>query len=86
MARGAHVAPFPIDLPLRAIAAGCPPGGTVCDPFSGVTSTGLAALQLGRRYRGIDVNGDYLDQSLARLAPLLSNTGDEPTEPETDSP
>jgi len=84
--RGAHVAPFPIDLPLRAIAAGCPPGGTVCDPFSGVATTGLAALQLGRRYRGIDINADYLDQSLTRLAPLLSNTCDEPTEPETDSP
>jgi len=22
---GTHVAPFPVDLPLRAIAAGCPP-------------------------------------------------------------
>jgi hypothetical protein len=32
--RGAHVAPFPVDLPLRAIAAGCPPGGVVLDPFS----------------------------------------------------
>jgi hypothetical protein len=32
--RGSHVAPFPLDLPLRAIAAGCPPGGVVLDPFS----------------------------------------------------
>ncbi|MEU5554144.1 hypothetical protein ABZ738_30670 [Micromonospora sp. NPDC047793] len=32
--RGSHVAPFPIDLPLRAIAAGCPPDGVVLDPFS----------------------------------------------------
>jgi len=58
----------------------------VCDPFSGVATTGLAALQLGRRYRGIDINGDYLDQSLTRLAPLLGEACDEPTEPETDSP
>ncbi|MCP2323669.1 site-specific DNA-methyltransferase (cytosine-N4-specific) [Hamadaea flava] len=40
---GAHVAPFPIDLPLRAIAAGCPPAGVVCDPYSGTATTGLAA-------------------------------------------
>jgi hypothetical protein len=32
--RRAHTAPFPIDIPLRAIAAGCPPGGHVLDPFS----------------------------------------------------
>jgi len=31
--RGSHVAPFPLDLPLRAIAAGCPEGGLVLDPF-----------------------------------------------------
>ncbi len=71
--RGAHVAPFPLDQPLRAIAAGCPPGGTVCDPFSGAATTGLAALQLGRRYIGIDINPDYHDQALRRLEPLLGH-------------
>jgi hypothetical protein len=37
--RGAHTAPFPFDIPLRAIAAGCPPGGHVLDPFSGAGTT-----------------------------------------------
>jgi len=69
--RLAHFAAFPIDLPLRAIAAGCPPGGLVCDPFSGVATTGLAALRLGRRYLGIDVNANYHDLALQRLGPLL---------------
>ena len=68
---GAHVAPWPLDLPLRAIAAGCPPGGTVLDPFSGAATTGLAALQLGRRYLGVDVNATFHDEALRRLGPHL---------------
>jgi len=69
--RGAHTAPFPIDIPLRAIAAGCPPGGHVLDPFSGAGTTGLAALQLGCSYTGIDISAAFHDQALTRLAPLL---------------
>jgi len=69
--RGAHVAPFPIDLPLRAIAAGCPPGATVLDPFSGAATTGLAALQLGRSYIGIDISAAFHDEALTRLGPHL---------------
>lgn len=73
--RGAHVAPFPLDLPLRAIAAGCPEGGLVLDPFCGAGTTGLAALQLGRRFVGIDISAAFLDETLARLAPHLPDPG-----------
>jgi DNA modification methylase len=73
--RGAHVAPFPIDLPLRAIAAGCPPGGVVLDPFSGAGTTGLAALQLGRSYIGVDVSSAFHDEAFARLRPYLPDEG-----------
>jgi DNA modification methylase len=69
--RLAHFAAFPVDLPLAAIAAGCPPGAVVCDPFSGIATTGLAALQSGRRYLGIDINPTYHDLALQRLQPLL---------------
>ncbi|MEV0269788.1 site-specific DNA-methyltransferase [Hamadaea sp. NPDC050747] len=76
---GAHVAPFPIDLPLRAIAAGCPPAGVVCDPYSGTSTTGLAALRLGRTYIGIDIHPDHHDQALQRM-------GRPPTNPSRRSP
>jgi site-specific DNA-methyltransferase (cytosine-N4-specific) len=69
--RGAHLAPFPIDLPLRAIAAGCPPDGVVLDPFSGAATTGLAAVQLGRRYVGVDIAARFHDEAIARIAPHL---------------
>lgn len=67
----AHFAAFPIDIPLRCIAAGCRPGGTVLDPFSGAATTGLAALQLKRRYLGIDLNPDYTTIARRRLIPHL---------------
>ncbi|MCI0687545.1 MAG: site-specific DNA-methyltransferase [Sporichthyaceae bacterium] len=72
----AHFAAFPIDLPLRCIAAGCPPGGVVLDPFSGIATTGIAALQLERRYLGIDIRADYHDLAITRLGPLLGESGE----------
>ena len=66
---GAHFATFPPALPERCILAGCKPGGTVLDPFSGSGTTGFAAAKHGRRYIGIDLNPDYLELSLrTRLA------------------
>jgi site-specific DNA-methyltransferase (cytosine-N4-specific) len=65
--REAHFATFPIDIPLRCIAAGARPGGTVLDPFSGAGTTGLAARQLGRSYIGIDLNPAFHDIALRRL-------------------
>lgn len=63
-----HFATFPIDLPIRCIKAGCRPGGTVLDPFSGSGTTGAAARQLGRRYVGIDLNSAYHDLARQRFA------------------
>ncbi|MEU0924517.1 DNA-methyltransferase [Streptomyces malaysiensis] len=65
--RAAHFATFPIDIPLRCIAAGCPPGGQVLDPFSGAATTGLAARQLDRSYLGIDLQTAFHDIGLDRL-------------------
>ena len=60
----AHFATMPPLLAERCVQAGCKPGGTVLDPFSGSGTTGLAAARHGRRYVGIDLNRDYLDMSL----------------------
>lgn len=65
----AHFATMPHAMAERCVQAGCKPGGTVLDPFSGSGTTGLAAARHGRRYVGIDLNRDYLDLSLrTRLA------------------
>jgi DNA modification methylase len=65
--RGSHFAAFPIDLPTRCIKAGCKPGGTVLDPFCGTGTTGLAALALGRRFTGIELNPAFAALAAERL-------------------
>lgn len=73
--REAHFAAYPIDIPLRCIAAGCPEGGVVLDPFSGAATTGLAAHQLGRSYIGIDLNPQFHGIGLRRLGRFPSHRG-----------
>lgn len=65
--RAAHFAAFPIDIPLKAIAAGCRPGGKVLDPFMGSGTTGIAARQLDRHFAGIELNAAYCDLARTRL-------------------
>ena len=43
------------------------PAGTVLDPFSGAGTTGVVAVQHGRRYIGIELNPDYLEMSRKRI-------------------
>jgi len=73
--RAAHFAAFPVDLPARCIAAGCPPGGVVLDPFSGAGTTGLAALERGARFTGIDLNPAFHRLALDRLGRPNPGTG-----------
>jgi site-specific DNA-methyltransferase (adenine-specific) len=59
---GAHFAMFPPDLITPCILAGCPPDGTVLDPFGGSgTTAGVAATQ-GRNSIIIELNADYVRQ------------------------
>ena len=46
----------------------CPHGGSVIDPFSGSGTTGLVAVQLGRRYLGIERDHEYAESSRLRIA------------------
>jgi site-specific DNA-methyltransferase (cytosine-N4-specific) len=64
---GPHFAAFPIDLPTRCIQAGCKPGGVVLDMFCGTGTTGLAALALGRRFTGIELNPAFAALTAERL-------------------
>ena len=73
----AHFATFPLELPARCIKAGCKPGGTVLDPFSGSGTTGAAARRLGRRYVGIDLNPAYHELARGRFAQGVLPLGEE---------
>jgi DNA modification methylase len=65
----AHFAVMAPRLADRCVQAGCKPGGTVLDPYSGVGTTGQAAARNGNRYVGIELSRATLDLSLrTRLA------------------
>lgn len=64
----AHFATFPEDLVKPCILAGCPPGGTVCDLFSGSGTVALVAKQNGCKFVGCDINADYIDMAAKRLS------------------
>lgn len=63
----AHFATFPPDLIEPCILAGCPPGGTVLDPFFGAGTTGLVAERNGRDCIGIELSAAYIDIAKKRL-------------------
>ena len=63
---GTHFSVMPSELAKRAIHLGCPPEGTVLDPFNGAGTSMLAARQLNRKYIGVDVSEKYLKITLDR--------------------
>jgi site-specific DNA-methyltransferase (adenine-specific) len=52
------------------ISAFCPSGGIVLDPFAGSGSTLAAAMQLGRRYIGIEIDAQHHRTATTRLEVL----------------
>lgn len=66
--KGAHFATFPEALARRMIRAGCPPGGTVLDPFMGAGTTAIAAEAEGRNWLGIELNPNFIRQAEQRIA------------------
>ena len=63
----AHFATMAPRLAEMCIAAGCPEGGTVLDPFAGAGTTGLAARRLSRNAVLVELNPDYADIARSRL-------------------
>lgn len=63
----AHFATFPPELVERALAAGCPIGGMVLDPFGGAGTTGLVADRMGRDAILIELNNEYADIAERRI-------------------
>jgi site-specific DNA-methyltransferase (adenine-specific) len=57
----------PLVIMQRIVAVASEPGDLVLDPFSGSGTTGVAALQAGRRYIGIEQNTAFATVSEARL-------------------
>lgn len=64
--RGAHFAPYPVDLCRLPLLATCPEDGLALDPFCGTGTTMAAAKRLKRKSVGIDISTSYLELAAAR--------------------
>lgn len=69
---GKHPTQKPIELLRRIILASTNKEDLILDPFTGSSTTGIMALELGRKFIGIDLEKDYLDLSIKRFEQLFS--------------
>jgi len=60
-----HLAQKPIELLSQLVSKGDPQ--TVCDPFMGSGSTGIACIRTGRKFIGIEKDARYFEIARARL-------------------
>ena len=70
---GKHPTQKPVDLLKRIVLASTNKGNLILDPFTGSSTTGLAAYFYGRKFIGIDTEKKYLDLSIKRFEYLKQN-------------
>ena len=67
---GKHPTQKSLDLLRRVVLASTLKGDLILDPFTGSSTTGLAAHMYGRKFIGIDTEKDYLNLSIKRFNEL----------------
>jgi site-specific DNA-methyltransferase (adenine-specific) len=70
---GKHPTQKPLALLERILQASSKEGDLVLDPFVGSGTTCVAAVRLGRRCIGIDIEKRYIDISVSRIEDELKN-------------
>ncbi len=75
---GKHPTQKPIELLKRVILASTEKGNIILDPFTGSSTTGLAAYFYGRDFIGIDTSQEYLDLSIKRFEDMNAKTNTNP--------
>lgn len=73
---GKHPTQKPFDLLKRIVLASTNKGDVIVDPFTGSSTTGLAAHFYGRKFIGIDLEKKYLDLSVKRFEELQKKVKD----------
>lgn len=62
-----HICPLQLDVIERAIELWSNPGDVVLSPFAGIGSEGVVALNLGRRFVGIELKRSYWELAKSNL-------------------
>ena len=70
---GLHPTQKPLELMLRLVSMCTNQGDIILDPFCGSGTTGVAAVSLGRRFIGIDLNEESAKIALKRIEAAHEN-------------
>jgi len=63
-----HVCPLQLDVIARCIELWTNPNDVILDPFTGIGSVGYQAIQMGRKFIGIELKQSYFRQALKYLS------------------
>ena len=70
---GKHPTQKPLSLLTRLILMASNENSVICDPFSGSSTTGIAANLLGRKFVGIEKEREFIEISINRKSELDAN-------------
>ena len=65
-----HICPLQLEVIRRAVRLWTNPGDTILSPFAGIGSEGHVAIELGRRFVGIELKRSYYEQACRNLAAI----------------
>jgi site-specific DNA-methyltransferase (adenine-specific) len=68
---GEHQTEKPIPLMRELVGLFTQPDSIILDPFMGSGTTGVAAVKLGRRFIGVEIEPRYFDIACRRIAEAL---------------
>jgi len=71
-----HICPLQLEVIRRGIDLWTNPGDIVFSPFAGIGSEGYVALQMNRRFVGIELKASYYQQAAKNLKAALNGTAD----------
>lgn len=63
-----HICPLQLEVIRRGIMLWTNPGDVVLSPFMGIGSEGYCALEMGRKFVGVELKTSYFKQAAANLA------------------
>lgn len=72
-AYGKHPTQKPLSVLSRIVLSSTLKDALIVDPFTGSSTTGIAATLFGRRFIGIDIESEYLDISINRYNEAILN-------------
>jgi DNA modification methylase len=62
-----HPCPYPTEIIRPLVDSSCPPNGIVMDPFLGSGTTGVVAVNCGRKFVGIELEERWFDIACKRI-------------------